>query len=262
MSPLQPFVDWAHAVLDAADGGTYIPPAGTTLQFQTTLQPARSSNGDSLFQPAHFEPGDVGLLDLIATTVETEMDASTIEATIFAKSTLAIIRELESFEHWVEEPLNPEELFGMHTVLHNVLDRLAQNNERMQDVEKWPHDDDRVMVDKLLLAVAYVLSWQPYGNAMQFVWALAKPWYVRLSEVVSVHMENDDLAHLFKSLQCLKDRVLHFDNLLYGYLEGAGSLEVNEDMDADDDVDAVEMYHGVRVVRNNRGEVQDDGRDR
>ena len=104
MSPLQPFVDWAHAVLDATDGGTYIPPAGTTLQFQTTLQPARSSNGDSLFQPAHFEPGDVGLLDLIATTVETEMDASTIEATIFAKSTLAIIRELESFEHWVEEP--------------------------------------------------------------------------------------------------------------------------------------------------------------
>lgn len=260
MSPLQPFVDWAHAVLDAADGGTYIPPVGTTLQFQTTLQPSRASSMEALFQPAHFEPGDTGLLELIAITVETEMDASAIEATIFAKATLAVIRELESFEHWVEEPLTAEELFGMHTVLHNVLARLADNNDRIQDVEKWPNDADRVMVDKLLLAVAYVLSWQSYGTAMQFVWALAKPWYTRLSEVVRIHMDNDDLSHLYKSLVCLKDRVQHFDDLLYGYMEGVGSLEINEDMDADDDVDAVEMYHGVRVIRNGRGEVQRDER--
>ncbi len=249
MSPLQPFVDWANSVLDAADGGTYIPPEGATLQFQTTLQPVWSSRQGAAFQPATFEPTDTGLVELIASTVENEMDASVIEASIFAKTTVDVIRELETYEHWIVEPLTPSELIGMHVVLHNVLTQLAQRNGMEADVEAWKNNDDKVVVDKLLLAVAYVLAWQHYGQAMQFVWSLAKPWYIRLSEVVGVHLDNMELFHLSKSLLCLKDRVHHFDNLLYGYLEGTASLEINEDMDADDDVDAVEMYHNRKVIR-------------
>lgn len=249
MSPLQPFVDWANSVLDAADGGTYIPPEGATLQFQTTLQPVWSTRQGATFQPASFEPTDSGLIELIASTVENEMDASVIEASIFAKTTVDVIRELETYEHWIVEPLTPSELIGMHVVLHNVLTQLAQRNSMEADIESWANKEDTVVVDKLLLAVAYVLAWQPYGQAMQFVWSLAKPWYIRLSEVVGVHLDNMELLHLSKSLMCLKDRVHHFDNLLYGYLEGTASLEINEDMDADDDVDAVEMYHNKKVIR-------------
>ena len=261
MSPLQPFVDWANSVLNAANGGTYIPPQGATLQFQTTLQPTWNSRTGAVFQPGTFEPTDQGLSELIATTVESEMDASVIEASIFSKTILSVIRELETYEHWVVEPLTPSELIGMHIVLHNVLTGLASENSMNTDVERWDSVENRLVVDKLLLAVAYVLAWQPYGTAMQFVWALAKPWYVRLSEVVSIHLENEELHHLFNSLQCLKDRVHHFDNLLYSYLEGNGSMEVNEDMDADDDVDAIEMYHDRKVVRKNNGDEVDDETD-
>ena len=258
MSPLQPFVDWANSVLDAADGGTYIPPEGATLQFQTTLQPVWDTRQGSVFQPASFEPTDAGLVELIASTVENEMDATTIEASIFARTTVSVIRELETYEHWIVEPLTPSELIGMHVVLHNVLTQVAQRSGMDKDVERWTSEEDKVMVDKLLLAVAYVLAWQPYGQAMQFVWSLAKPWYIRLSEVVGIHLDNMELLHLSKSLMCLKDRVHHFDNLLYGYLEGTASLEVNEDMDADDDVDAVEMYHNKKVIRKeNTGELND-----
>ena len=70
-----------------------------------------------------------------------------------------------------------------------------------------------------------------------------------MSEVVGLHLDNMVLFHLSKSLLCLKDRVHHFDNLLYGYLEGTASLEINEDMDAADDVDAVELYHNRKVIR-------------
>lgn len=259
MSPLQPFVDWAKSVLDAADGGTYIPPEGATLQFQTTLQPAWSTRQGAMFQPGTFEPTDNGLVELVASAVENEMDASVIEASIFARSMVDIIRELETYEHWILEPLTPSKLIGMHIVLHNVLTQIAQRNEMVTDVERWENINDKVIVDKLLLAVAYVLAWQHYGHAMQFVWALAKPWYIRLSEVVSLHIDNAELFHLSKSLLCLKDRVHHFDNLLYGYLEGTASLEINEDMDADDDVDAVEMYHDRKVIRRgNAGEVDDE----
>ena len=158
MSPLQPFVDWANSVLDAADGGTYIPPEGATLQFQTTLQPVWSSRQGAAFQPATFEPTDTGLVELIASTVENEMDASVIEASIFAKTTVDVIRELETYEHWIVEPLTPSELIGMHVVLHNVLTQLAQRNGMEADVEAWKNNDDKVVVDKLLLAVAYVLA--------------------------------------------------------------------------------------------------------
>lgn len=257
MSPLQPFVDWAKSVLDAADGGTYIPPDGATLQFQTTLSPVWTGNNGAAFHPGTFEPTENGLVELIASAVENEMDATVIEGSIFAKSMVEVIYELQSYEHWVVAPLTPSEMIGMHIVLHNVLTSIAQRNGMVADVERWTNSGDKVIIDKLLLAVAYVLAWQPYGHAMQFVWGLAKPWYVRLSEVVSLHLDNDDLAHLYKSLLCLKDRVHHFDNLLYGYLEGGASLEKHEDMDADDDVDAVEMYHGRRVVRTEDGDVDD-----
>jgi len=257
---LKPFVDWANAVLNAANGGAYVPPAGTTINFQTTIQPVWGRRSGGMFQPGAFEPTDQGFIELIATTVEQEMDASVVEASIFANTILGAVREMEQFEHWIVDPLNPSELIGMHHVLHEVLFNLAKNNDMTTDVERW-REEDCLIADKILLATAYILAWQSYGVAMQFVWGLAKPWYVRLSEVVSIYMEHEDFYHVSKSLLCLKDRVHHFDNLLYSYLEGNASLEINEDMDADDDIDAVRMYHDKKVLRNNRGGVVNDDED-
>lgn len=258
MTPLlKPFVDWAQSVLESADGGQYIPPSGSVSNFQTTIQPNYSEEENQLFVPGIFEPSDLGLKDLISTTVEVEMDASVIEASIFADGAVRVIRELEQFEHWITEPLKVSELAGMHIVLHEVLEKLASQNEHTPDVLTWENQDDVETVDKLLLATAYVLAWQPYGVAMQFTWSLAKPWFTRLSEVVTIQLDNMEMHHVHGSLQCLKDRVHHFDNLMYSYLEGNGSLEDNEDINADDDVDAVQMYHDKITVRKANGDIDE-----
>lgn len=245
MSPLQPFVNWAKAVLDAANGGDpYEPPASSQLRFETTTQPTwtTSNSASGPFSPQTLEPTDRGLQDLICGIVEMEMDAPHSEALIFSKNLVRLIHELEVFEHWVKSPLEPTEILGMHTVMHDVLFELAKRNKGATDVERW-EESDRALVDKVLLAVAYVLSWQPYGTAMHFVWTMAKPWFSRLSEVIAVHLENEELGAMWPPLECLKNRVHHFDALLYGYLEGAGSLDPHEDISvSQDDMDAVRMF--------------------
>ncbi len=252
-SPIQPFVEWASAVLHAVEsGGEYVPPKQTLQRFNTVVQPvgAPSKEMDAIFQPAAIEISDKGLSTMIRNIVQAELDASEMEADLFSQSSLKVIRELETYENWVKEPLTAQELQDLHAVLHVVLHQLASQNNEGFDVSRWPSENDILAADKLFLAVAYVLAWQPYGAAMQFVWSLAKPWYSHLSEVVSEYLERDELFLLHSSLNCLRDRVYHFDNLMYGFMEGGGSMEVHEDISVDDhgDVDAIAMYNHTRAV--------------
>lgn len=258
MSVLKPFVDWANSVLDSADGGTYIPPAGSLMSFQTTLQPLWHTHDNDLFAPGHYLPSDMGLEDLIAEQVESEMEANVVEARIFARQIRDLIHELESFENWIEQPLQPNEMLGLHSVLHTVLGELAEKNNFEMDVEKWENEKDRLDADRLLLAVAYVLAWQPYSIAVQFVWGLAKPWYVRLSEVIGEQIDNAELSYLAKPLTCLRERVQHFDALLFSFLEGTGSFESEEEICVDDDVDATTMYRTKRTYRDEDGNIVED----
>lgn len=243
MQQLKPFLDWAKSVLDAADSGQpYM--LNTAMKFETASTPVwDSSNGQlGVFTPEAFEPGDDGLKAIIASTVESEMDAPPVEASIFARNTLKLVRELEQYEHWVKKPLTPTELIGMHNALHEALFSLAKDNNLEDDVERWS-EEKRVLADKVLLAVAYVLSWQSYGVTMQFVWGLAKPWYVRLSETIAEQLDNEEMDSIWPALKCLRNRVLHFDSLLYGYLEGAGAFDQDEDMEvSQNDLDAIRMF--------------------
>ena len=243
MQHLKPFLDWAKSVLDAADGGQpYIPTS--VMKFETASTPVWTNQSGSLgiFSPGGFEPGDVGLVDIIASTVEAEMDAPKKEARLFAVNTLKLIRELEQYEHWVQKPLNYNELIGMSDSLHEVLFSLAQENNLEDDVERWS-EERKVLADKVLLAVAYVLSWQSYGVTMQFIWGLAKPWYIRLSETIAEQLDNEEMESLWSALKCLRNRVLHFDSLLYGYLEGAGAFDPDEDVEvSQNDLDAIRMF--------------------
>lgn len=243
MQPLKPFLEWAKSVLDAADGGQpYI--LGNNMKFDTAATPVWEANSGSMgvFTPETFEPGDDGLKNIISVTVESEMDAPPSEASIFARSTLKLIRELEQYEHWVKTPLTPTELMGMHQALHETLFSLAKDNNLEDDVERWS-EESRVLADKVLLAVAYVLSWQSYGVTMQFVWGLAKPWYVRLSEAIAEQLDNDEMDSIWPALKCLRNRVLHFDSLLYGFLEGAGAFDADEEVEVSkNDLDAIRMF--------------------
>lgn len=245
MSPLQPFVEWARSVLAAANGGDpYVAPAATQLRFNTSTSPTwQATDGPrGPFTPGSMEPSDHGLQDLVSMVVELEMDAPRAEAALFAKKLVHLIHELEAYEHWVTSALSPSELVGMHAVLHDVLFELAKRNRGAIDVERWTQED-RALMDKLLLAVAYVLSWQPYGYSVQFVWTLAKPWFTRLSEVIGIHQDNEELRTVWPALNCIRSRVHHFDALLYGYLEGAGSLEDNEDISVSkENMEAVRMF--------------------
>ena len=242
MHQLKPFLDWAKSVLEAAEGGKpYI--ASSTMSFQTGTEPKWGTDGPrGIFTHDLFEPGDDGLHTIVSKTVQSEMDAQLKEADHFADHTVRLIRELEQYEHWVKTPLTDAEMIGMHQSLHDALFQLADENELQDDVERW-RDDSKILADKVLLAVAYVLSWQPYGVTMQFVWGLAKPWYVRLSETIAEQLDNEDMDALWPSLNCLRNRVLHFDSLLYGFLEGAGAFDNDEDVDiSKSDLDAIKMF--------------------
>lgn len=243
MQQLKPFLEWAKSVLDAADGGQpYILNNG--IKFETASTPVWEANNGQMgvFTPETFEPGDEGLKNIVAITVESEMDAPHSEAIIFARNTLKLVRELEQYEHWIKKPLTPVELMGMHNALHEALFALAKENNLEDDVERWT-EEYRVLADKVLLAVAYVLSWQAYGVTMQFVWGLAKPWYVRLSEAIAEQLDNEEMDSIWPALKCLRNRVLHFDSLLYGYLEGAGAFDDDEDVEVSkNDLDAIRMF--------------------
>jgi hypothetical protein len=255
MSPLQPFVEWARAVLTAANGGaSYVAPASAQMHFSTfTTPPWQTEEGPcGQFTPGFIEPSDHGLQELVSMVVELEMDAPRTEAMLFSKKIVRLVHDLEAYEHWVTSALAPSELIGMHLVLHDVLFELSKKNQGAIDLEQW-NPEDRALVDKVLLAVAYVLSWQPYGYAVQFVWTLAKPWYTRLSEVIGIHLDNDELRTVWPALDCIRSRVHHFDALLYGYLEGAGTFNDNEDISiSEENMEAVRMFSPVaekKIIR-------------
>lgn len=223
-----PLLIWADRILAGAEQG---PP----LRFETLAESQEAPAPYTAMSPDPYGPGDDGLRQLLLRSLTEEVGVDRLDAEGYIARLRPTFQELEAQEHWVTAPLSDEELEQLHVSLHRVLDRLAQEAPELvrADIARWP-EDLAVQADRALLAVGYLLAWQPFSPAMHFLWASNKGALSRLGELTAATLDNPDLDTLHPAFVCLQQRVHHFDSLLYGVLEFVADNRIGESDDEED----------------------------
>jgi hypothetical protein len=224
---IAPFFDWAANVLHSIDSDTdTVWPENTSgdhLKYETKSSISAGVNLDEgVFIPDPYNPGTEGLSHIIVHTLMADMDASFQDAMRFSQEIIPVVHNLEEYENWVVSPLSENEIRVLHADFHQAMSWLAKKNDWNTRVDEWDFDD-RTWADRLMLAVSYILVWQSYGACVHFIWCLSTPWFHRMSDIVATSSDSEDLKVLHPALRCLRQRVYHFDNMLYGFMENAGS---------------------------------------
>lgn len=247
LSKIKPIEDWANNIINNAhDGDGLEYDVNDINKFNTIIEPVRNADSQAsygYFTPELYDPSADGFNKIIIYTLENEMDAEYNDALKFASKLTQYTKELEQVENWVRQPLSYQELKSLHKVIHDVIYELAKDNNTNEDIESW-REDDRNLADRIFLALTYMLAWQKYSTCVMFIWTLARPVYYRLSETVAMALDDYDLRMLHSALKCVKQRVHHFDGLLYGFYEGVGNLS-----DEDDDIRLDDMADGESIDR-------------
>lgn len=245
---IRPVFEWADAILSSLPTGSDDSHDQTEVAFRPpkNLMNYSDGEGDSaktpdemdgdaahipdIFTPDVFDLMPGGVEQVAVNTLMRDMNADFQEAVHFSKTVAMVVEGIQSYENWVIMPLSNRELIGLHANFHEAMYWLAEQNDGRTMIDEWS-EESRAWADRMLLAIAYILVWQSYGNCVQFIWTMASPWFLRLGEVAAASFDNSEAVILHPALRCLQQRVRHFDSLLYGFYEGAGDHSGDFDLD-------------------------------
>ncbi|HEY6436405.1 MAG TPA: hypothetical protein VIY47_07430 [Ignavibacteriaceae bacterium] len=239
-------VQWAEEVIDAV-GAHRSPkfPRMPPKRYMNLLPEDAVVRKDVLrdtFEPGDFSPGPMCFRSLVVDTLLRRYSGSThSEFVDFAERVEKMALSIDENEHWVKDPLSDEELMALHSFVHDALEKLASRNEWYENIEEWS-DSDKLLAQRIFIALSYVLSWQKYTRCVLFLCTMASPWVCQLSDTIADALDSPSLLKIHTELFCAKRRYNHFELLIHGYGENAGSMDAFSDISEDtQDESAFEM---------------------
>lgn len=235
--PFDHLLRWADEIINATGKGghPHFPSLKNKVYMRYLPDEDDESSGEKavineVFQPGVFMTGPTAFTSVVVELVLRRFEYANHENAVdFATQFEESVINIEENEHWVVEPLRDEEVEALHSFFHDAMERLAQRNEWISDIEYW-EEQDKILARRLLLALSYVLAWQKYRVCVGFLCSMATPWIAQMDEVLHEAINDDDLILIRNALFCTRRRYLHFEKTVHGFDENVYGFDSSSDI--------------------------------